>query len=341
MLPAVFLLLVMQTTATPDFSFLAPTPIRITGARTVAEVAVLGRPIDGVVGPDGRFCVADASNGQITCLRHSGQVLWRTGREGEGPGEYRALSRITSMDDNGILAFDRGLNRLTRLDSAGRVIGTLRLPTAFRQVISLLAHGDNVLISGTHGMTVATHGVHWYRFADESLVYVRSFGPIPPASHPRLIEQWGTGTLAAGPTGGFLYSRRLPYEIIRYDREGRETGVIRPTVQLPYTVDDILLIRDQPNGTSYHILDVRIPVPSLLHVLSPPLLLSNRLVTRTNEVYWDFIAVPGGQTVSVSVPAESGVGVVFGVDRVRRLLWAFGQDPDGVPLVWRLEYAMR
>ncbi len=334
--------LMVQAPLPQGFAFLDRAPIRITNARMVAEAAVLGRPIDGAVGTDGRACVADRSNGQITCLAPSGAILWRAGRQGGGPGEFDRLYRLAMAADHGVLAFDLSNNRLTRFDATGRTEQTWQVPTSFRQVLTMLFLGDrDLLISGTLGGAPVSAGIHHYRFEGRTVEHVRSFGGLPLARDPRLIEHWGSGAMAAGLSGGFLYSLRLPYEITSYNRNGQESGIIRPTVKVPNAIDDVLQVQEGPDARSMQILDVPIPIPYRLHLLSPRLLLSHREVIHSGEVYWDFISLPGGETVAFKVPAGTGVGQVFGVDRDRGLLWALGTDSAGAPVVWRLQFEMR
>lgn len=341
MLITIALALAAQAAPSP-FAFLDGTPIQVLGARMTAREAVLGRPLDGAVGADGRACVADASNGQITCLGPSGEILWQAGRLGGGPGEFDRLYRLAITPDNGVLAFDLSNSRLTRFDPRGVSVQTWQLPMFFRQVLSILFVGEHeLLIAGAVGEAVATAGIHQFRFAGRTVRHVRSFGRLPAARNPQLIQFWGTGTLAAGLDGSYLYSPRLPYEITRFGPLGQELGVIRPPIQAPYSADDVLQVQESGERRSMSILDVPIPIPYRLHLLSPRLLLSHREVMHGGEVYWDFISLPGGETVSVRAPVESGVGQVFGVDRGRGLLWAMGTDPDGAPVVWRIEFRIR
>ena len=65
--------------------------------------------------------IAVASNeGEILVFRVDGEFLRRLGRSGEGPGEFRFVQDIVSLDGNRILAWDPALDRVTVFERDGR-----------------------------------------------------------------------------------------------------------------------------------------------------------------------------------------------------------------------------
>ena len=77
--------------------------------------------------PDSSLAVADRGSSEITFFDRNGNVRARTGREGEGPGEYAWLARIGIGVDGALFVYDRRHRRFTFLDSRGAVTGVQRI----------------------------------------------------------------------------------------------------------------------------------------------------------------------------------------------------------------------
>lgn len=122
----------------------SPTPGPLTGTRIVegAEQIVLPSDIP-LVG--GHLVLADAEAPYLRIFRLSGEPVQRVGNDGEGPGEFRAVTSLaTSRSPSGtldVLASDHRRQRLTRFglaDSRSRAGEPLRLlPTAGTSVAAL------------------------------------------------------------------------------------------------------------------------------------------------------------------------------------------------------------
>ena len=106
-LPEVELRLIHSTATIPDLFF-----ERVAGA---------------VFLPDSSLVIADARLFELTFLEPDGTVRARSGREGEGPGEYTDIQRIGVGPDGVPFVFDWRQRRLTFLDSQGAVTGLIRL----------------------------------------------------------------------------------------------------------------------------------------------------------------------------------------------------------------------
>ena len=77
--------------------------------------------------PDSSLAVADRGSSEVVFLDRQGRERQRTGREGEGPGEYVDMARI-GVDAGGTLSvFDDRLQRFTFLDTEGGVTGVQRI----------------------------------------------------------------------------------------------------------------------------------------------------------------------------------------------------------------------
>jgi len=106
-LPEVELRLLHTTTTIPDLFF----------ERVIAATFL----------PDSSLVVADGRLFELTFLAPDGTVRARSGREGEGPGEYLNITRIAVGPDGAPFVFDWRQRRLTFLDSQGTVTDIIRL----------------------------------------------------------------------------------------------------------------------------------------------------------------------------------------------------------------------
>lgn len=79
---------------------------------------------------DGTVAVSDASNSRISVFDGAGTFLRSWGREGDGPGEFRSLSRLYLHGPDSILALDRrtsGLSAFALDGSPGRQLDGIEL----------------------------------------------------------------------------------------------------------------------------------------------------------------------------------------------------------------------
>ncbi len=86
----------------------------------------LHRVAGAVFLPDSSLAIANRGSFEIISLGSDGSVRWRTGRRGDGPGEYIDIARIGTVaggEIGEIFVFDRNHRRFTFLDSQGAVTG--------------------------------------------------------------------------------------------------------------------------------------------------------------------------------------------------------------------------
>ena len=77
--------------------------------------------------PDSSLVIADRQSREIVFLDPDGGVRARSGREGEGPGEYTFIERIGVGADGVLFVYDRRQRRFTFLDSRGELTGVQQL----------------------------------------------------------------------------------------------------------------------------------------------------------------------------------------------------------------------
>ena len=76
---------------------------------------------------DGSVVVADEQSRNIRMFDAGGRHVWTSGREGEGPGEYRGLWLLRGCPGAAVTVYDWRIKRITELDSNGSVVYTRAL----------------------------------------------------------------------------------------------------------------------------------------------------------------------------------------------------------------------
>jgi hypothetical protein len=69
--------------------------------------------------PSGELAVADGGADEVTLYTPDGTYIRRWGRKGEGPGEFRMLSRLYPMGNDSIMALDGVTDRISVFDTVG------------------------------------------------------------------------------------------------------------------------------------------------------------------------------------------------------------------------------
>ncbi len=134
----------------------------------------------------GRLVIGNSGTGELLYVDESGEIAIRAGGEGDGPGEFRAITVIPAVRGDTIVVYDTRLGRLTTLDAAGELVDTRPLQPPSRVTDLLpLATGDSVVL--------AIHGDSWIFGASRR----RRRPPRPPRSHGA-----GRGDRARGEAGG-------------------------------------------------------------------------------------------------------------------------------------------
>ncbi|MCY4510308.1 MAG: hypothetical protein OXG35_25605 [Acidobacteria bacterium] len=75
---------------------------------------------------NGDIVVADRGASELRSYDAEGTFLWRTGREGEGPGEFQSLDFLGRMAGDSLVTYDPMLLRIQVFDAAGRLARTFR-----------------------------------------------------------------------------------------------------------------------------------------------------------------------------------------------------------------------
>jgi hypothetical protein len=101
-------------------------PVVAMGPAAVNGDIGLYRAIDMALIGDS-IAIADNGNERVVLLDGDMIMLWGTGREGAGPGEFDGLLAVRPSP-GGLLAVDIGNGRFTELDRSGAVVRTIQAP---------------------------------------------------------------------------------------------------------------------------------------------------------------------------------------------------------------------
>lgn len=99
----------------------------------MVEIGVLDGPeeytlsdVSGVVRlGDGRIVIADRGSLDLRFYSPTGEFLFRSGREGEGPGEFRSLEFLGVLPGDSLLTYDWRLRRIQLFDPSGSLLRSL------------------------------------------------------------------------------------------------------------------------------------------------------------------------------------------------------------------------
>ena len=137
---------------------------------------------------DGTLVIANGGSRQLLRYDAHANFLGASGGEGEGPGEFRALSWVGRMRGDSIVTWDRGLNRITVFAPTGAYARDFR-PTLTENPMSLelkgaLSNGRFLLARGASFISaVGKEGVQRQPITgwviDSTGVERSSIGPLP------------------------------------------------------------------------------------------------------------------------------------------------------------------
>jgi len=191
----------------------------------------------------GRIVVANRGTSELRFFAPDGGFLSATGREGEGPGEFRFLDELYVVGDS-LYAYDRSLERISVMTSDGRFTRSFRPPTLgdgppsrpvgwfddgtflARAFPAFWTHPetgfqrfqDNYLIVDGGGAILDTLGE---RPGEETYIHIQDDGVmaerLPFARTP----------VSAVGAEAFFYGANEAYRIDQYSRDGRLVRSIR------------------------------------------------------------------------------------------------------------------
>lgn len=133
---------------------------------------------------DGRggFLVADGPEGQVRRYGARGELLWKAGARGGGPGEFSNVQNVVRLRSGEVFAADFH-GRFTVFDSVGRrVVRTIRSPLSFVEDVQPLSD-STILISGILNGDHSAPRLHVWN-VDRDRIVRSFFAPFRRARNP-------------------------------------------------------------------------------------------------------------------------------------------------------------
>lgn len=309
--------------------------LRLGEPRPIVSAGELYRPMGLAVGPDGSLVIADAGDQELVKVSPEGDLIWRVGREGEGPGEFLSLYRVAVGGDGTIAAFDFRKQEVSWFEPDGTFVHRDRLGLRMRQV------GGMVLLAESHLALVGfapsdpSHSIHPF---DADLEHLTSFGPMPPNENAEVFRFWLPGFLHSTEAGNLLFTLNIPYRIHRFSPEGNPLEEIERPFGFEKGPEDSIVRRSLPGGKEA-VSGSRefVPHPAGGHDLGDGWVLGH-LRNAPERTTWDLFHA--GELVE-SFPAPEQGCCVSAVDRGRRLLYIKSETAAGDSIYLQIPYEIR
>ena len=226
----------------PDLTLAEEPRVRI-GALDGPLEYIFGDLTGAVRLDDGSIVVVDEQSDNVRRYDANGRHLWTSGREGDGPGEYRGLRLLRNCPGAAVTVFDWVQDRITQLDLDGNVVDT-------RTLNSIGVNPYGTPACSTDGRLVFTPwpedrvsvlertvGEQWrwrvsLRYASEDNVTTLRSG-IPGAERTRISRgsvmpsYWGRTMVFAAVGTGVWFGTSGDYELRHLDWTGRVTRTAR------------------------------------------------------------------------------------------------------------------
>lgn len=308
---------------------MAPSLQGLFGKPTVIGLgAELAKPIAYAHFSDGSMVIADYGRIDITKMSADGEVIWRSGQKGQGPGEYLVPYRVVALTDNSVIVYDLSLG-FSHLDANGKYLEQLRSDVEFNvDDIKGLPDGNIVVLGTTSDVRGKQFAMH---ILTAKLKYVKSFGRLPEVMDPRRLNSFGAGGVNITPDGALLHTRFYPYEISKYRLDGTEIYRLRPplTVATPEAYVQII----ENGGRVQRSINTTVMRPTPAKELGNGQLLGGRW--KGQRGFFDLINSRGEIIATSPIPA--GWGFISRIDFDRREFWLTGEAED-VPVLFRVPF---
>lgn len=287
----------------------------------VGHDLALGQTIGSDLTNDGSLLTIDLSTSTVYKIGAAGNVIWRFGRQGGGPGEFRLPYRVCAMADGSALVWDEDAQRVTKIARSGTLAWQRQFGIKFSTIDNLLSLPDGKIVVSGVARSPEAYGFAIHVFSD-SLTHVKSFGPLPEAKARSALDSWGAGSITRTQSGTILYVRRLPYDVMEFRADGTVLRKFSSAMGAGQTADDGVVV------TRTNSREVRRTLaafsPGRAFELSNGRYWGGHSVGRA--VSWDAFDSRGILLSTMDVP--NGISSIVGFDLERQVVWFRGTVED-------------
>ena len=156
-------------------------------------------PSSLVATANGGLALFDFGAMELRAFSVDGRQLWRTGRKGSGPGEFRNAMDVKVLPNGDITVLDMGNRRITAVSRTGRLIRTVPLRFSSSRFIPL---ADTTRF----GLTSEDSGALWSAVNWRGETVERAVAPPTIALQHGLAKEMFTTPLGAGSVVTFRWS---------------------------------------------------------------------------------------------------------------------------------------
>ena len=157
----------------------------------------------------GAIWVSDPLAKEIWAVDGNGSNLRRVARSGDGPGEVRAPSLLAPTPSGGIAVFDGGSIELFRRDGGFERRLQPQVRVVWPKGLAVLADWSVILSGGVFAGRSGT----LFRIAEDGSI-TNEWIAAPETRNPMARVVVSGGAVSALPSGGFVFSRAAPHEIL-------------------------------------------------------------------------------------------------------------------------------
>ena len=136
---------------------------------------------------------------EVRAFSVNGKQLWRTGRKGAGPGEFRNAMDIKALPNGNLAVLDMGNRRVTELTGSGRLVRTIPVRFTSSRFIPL---ADTTVLA----LTTEDSGSFWSAVNRRGEVVSRGSAPASIVRQHSLVREMFTTPVNGGSIIAFRWS---------------------------------------------------------------------------------------------------------------------------------------
>ena len=180
-----------------------PEPREI-AAYTDESGELFGNPHRVFPSPRGGFVLDDWADGSIREFSAAGEMVWRFGRFGSGPGEFARMMDVEFDASGNLIVMDLDQHRVTVVDPSGNLVDTHYVPDA-EQVLPRTFHSGHWAVMPRLLSRMDTLWVSRAHAASRFVAQPTALG----LTAPHALEGWATNLVDGGAVIHFRWSSQI------------------------------------------------------------------------------------------------------------------------------------
>ena len=199
---------------------------------------LFGSPMFIEGSPDGGWVMLDWGDMSVRKFTADAELVWKSGREGQGPGEFKRMMDVEYDSSGNVLVLDLENSRITIISPTGEHIDDVRVPAGEADVGGMLPRSFD---PGNWPLVARDAADLWVSFIDgETSVHRRIAAPpelaLPGDNGESGADIAGEGWASHFPDleGGALIAYRWSSKLVFLDRTGGVQRIIEGPEVIPF-----------------------------------------------------------------------------------------------------------